>query len=197
MQKGDTNGAERAWTAMAYSGSDPVLKAGDGMRRRWMSRLDREAVRAALQAYYRKEIAYPAALDQLAAAGITNGVPLRDRFDDPWEYSLASFSHFKDLAGQRYELTSKSLRRASDLAETLRKPYAWNLAATGATRLPSGEGVTFMRFTFAPDARGAVPPPLEITLGERDRVGKGIQFVYAGRALLVLAGEDYWCVVKP
>ncbi len=113
---GQAEAAATAWTGALNTDEDQVARAADTMARRWLTRLDRERVMAALRAYYAAEVRYPPALDALQTLPPQQHPPFKDRWGDAWSYRLASFHAIKGVEAQRYVLESRTLGKASDLA---------------------------------------------------------------------------------
>ena len=91
-----------------------------------MTRIDRERVKAALQFYYRREVRYPRALDELIAYKWMPkelAPPREDRFGSEWRYALVGFKSMSGLLDQKYEISASKLGKGSDLTEALTKPY--------------------------------------------------------------------------
>lgn len=98
----------------------------------WMTRADRETVESALRAYYRKEIAYPKELSQIAnhpRLKTQPKPPETDRFGRPWIYGLTSLQKLKGFNDQRYTLRSAVLGELSDLTSAAALPYASRIDA--------------------------------------------------------------------
>ncbi len=116
--------------------NSPAGPTGEGLRRialGWLTRFDREKVAAALQLYYRKEVAYPKSLDQLVASPKISAdarQPLNDRFGKPWVYQLTGFTKLRGFPDQKYSLQSSALGDFSDLKQALNAPYASRITAT-------------------------------------------------------------------
>jgi hypothetical protein len=110
----------------------PVNDCARRLASGWLTRADREKIDAALHAYYRKEIAYPKELAQLASHPRFKKeprLPEVDRFGKPWSYTLTSFEKFKGLADQRYALRSAVLGELSELKAAEALPYAGQISA--------------------------------------------------------------------
>lgn len=138
--------------------ADLVAPAGpvnDGARRLalgWMSRADREQVLPALQAYFRKEIAYPKTLEQVAAHPKLKALPQppwRDRFGKPWDYSLTGFAKVKGFADQKYALRSAVLGDTSELKAALKLPYASRISAVPQQVIPAPGNTQAVKFNLA------------------------------------------------
>lgn len=133
----------------------PPGPVNDGARRLalgWMTRADRERVLPALQAYYRKEIAYPKTLEQLAAHPKLKAQPQppwRDRFGKPWEYSLTGFGKVKGFADQKYALRSAVLGETSELKVAVNLPYASRISAVPQQVIPAPGNTQAVKFKLA------------------------------------------------
>ena len=119
---------------LAADRADPIGAEARVFAQRWLTRLDREQVRAGLQQYYRDHVAYPATLSALGELAVTNRPPLADRFGREWKYELATMKRLTKLRAQRYNLTSVTLGDDSDLGAMLRRPYGAGLVLWRTTR---------------------------------------------------------------
>ena len=155
LKMGNTNEAVRLLKAMVESPDpDPLARAGSAMARRWLTRLDREQLRAALKAYYLAHIRYPDSLEALAAWKPSEPLPLTDRWRQPWRYRLAAFERVRGLSAQKYVLESPALAGSSDLAAALTRPYAGAIGLRPREAAEAGEGkvsVLFMRSSVSFD----------------------------------------------
>ena len=138
--------------------ADLALSAGTvnaGARRlaqAWLTRADREQVMAALQAYYRKEVAYPKSLEQLAKnprLKTETQPPFQDRYGKPWSYALTGFVKLKGFADQKYSLRSAVLGDVSDLKTAVKLPYAARISAAPQQVMPSPGNTLAVKFTLA------------------------------------------------
>ena len=133
----------------------PAGPVNDGARRLalgWMSRADREQVPPALQAYYRKEAAYPKTLEQLAAHPKLKSQPQppwRDRFGKPWDYQLTGFAKLKGFADQKYALRSAVLGDTSELKVVVNLPYASRISAMPQQVIPAPGNTQAVKFNLA------------------------------------------------
>ena len=116
LRAGQQPEATKTFESLLTNNPDPLAKAGDTMARRWLTRLDREQVKAALLTAYAGKIEFPASL-----AGIQ---PPTDRWGKPWLYELAKPKHIPGIAKQTYRLESTALGAGSDLATALKIPYS-------------------------------------------------------------------------
>ena len=186
LQSRQTNAAVRLWEAMLSSTGEPLPKAADQMARGWLTRLDRESVRAALLRVYTRDIEFPAALDAIKTLKLAAMPPFTDRWGEAWSYRLADLRVFKGLARQRYELECKRLGAGSDLTLSLKIPYASRITFEPArilTGVGAGDSVEFS----SPTRKNiALMPGTDMD---------GVTFAYLGRTLLILSDGDHWRVV--
>jgi hypothetical protein len=192
LQLGRTAEAAAAFEAALdpARSSEPLVHAADALARRWLSRIDREAVAAALKDYHREHVAYPDALAVFSAWPAATRPPLLDRMGDPWSYRLAGFQRLKVGGEQRYNLYSRAIGRETS-----------SLEAARALRQPD------LPITFVRKNTGA-PALAEFRIGggtnrlvvvqEGARSG-GLRFVALdgqGRFAL-LCDDDFWLTALP
>jgi hypothetical protein len=156
------------------------------LARCWLTRLDRDEVRAALQKAWIDDIQYPSSLDGLAKPL----PPMQDRWGQAWRYRPAVFKRLKTEA-QRYTLESPELGADSDLAAALERPWpkepslraiAVNTEA-GATPV-----VTFQTLTT----------PSEKILMTEGKTSSGLALVRTGpRAMLIVEGDYAFLIPNP
>ena len=191
LQGGDPGAAAGPLNALAAAhGSDPLSQAGVAMAQRWLTRLDRERLRTALQAYYRVHVRFPDTLDALAPPANAVPLPLKDRFDKPWAYELGRFQRVRGLVGQRYTLASPTLGATSDLAQALARTYgAAVLEPVEVTA--AGEGKSAVRF------KTVGPAPKDVVLTEGTDYN-GLTLARVGATLLALSdGDSWWLLPRP
>lgn len=190
LKAGATGEAARILQGLAAApGDDPVVDVGREMARRWLTRLDRIAVQAALRSYYLQFIRYPESLEELRAVPNLPAPPLTDRWNKPWRYRRVPFRRLTKLRDQRYTVESAMLPGdTSDLAAARRVPYASTirLKAVGVTAAGGDkQGVEF-ETTSAPAKR--------VLLAEGTDY-EGVRLVKIGASLLLLSDGDYWLVL--
>ena len=137
---------------MAADLSAPPGAVNDGARRLamgWITRVDREQLAGALQAHYRKQVAYPKTLDQLPAEARSSP---HDRFGKPWNYRLTGFAKLKGFTDQKYSLESVVLGDTSDLKTALKLPYAARLSAVPSQVLAGPSDLPAVKFNVAGSA---------------------------------------------
>ena len=192
LQAGRAAAAAAAYESALARGApaDPLAAAADAMARRWLSRLDREQVVAALAAYHREHVAFPPNLAVFESWPEARRPPLRDRRGDAWIYQFQTFRRLRIDTAQRYILYSRSAGRETSALE-----------AALALRPPATPAV-FVRKSAGPPAvaelrvGGADRPPVLVQEGTR---AGGLVFAAidsAGRFAL-LSDEEFWLMALP
>ena len=176
-------------TPMVRPGSTGLDKGVSELARAWLTRLDREIVKAALQKVYSREVAYPEKLDvwQQRDAGAP---PLADRWGKGWKYRLTGFSRIPGLRNQKYELQALLLKDTSDLAAALSLPYAKQITVKPVRlrRMTSGPPM----IVFKTGETGS-----EATMAAGTR-SEGTFLAYVGDRIILLADYTHWKVLpKP
>jgi hypothetical protein len=173
---------QNAPAAALYKGllADPATPAPLAeLARRWLTRLDREEVRAALQNAWTHTIRYPDTLDALPAPR----PPLKDRWDRPWLYKPRTLKLLKSDA-QRYDLQSTALEADSDLAPAAARPWPADLPLRPVSVASVAGSSTLV--TFETVGRTPVEKP---TLTE-GKSWNGIALIKVGpKALLIVSGD--------
>jgi hypothetical protein len=191
LQLGKTNEATAILKAMAGGGGTPFSAATQEMAFRWLSRLDLEKVKPALQLAYRRNIEYPPTLDALKTLPPTAIPPLNDRWDMPWKYEPTGFKKIPGLIGQSYQLSCVKLGDDSSLAKALARPYADNIDLKPISISAISQGNQILKLETA----GAKPS--SILLAEGARHG-AITFAYGGLKVILLTNGDHWLMLpKP
>jgi hypothetical protein len=169
----------------------PAGSVNDGSRRLalgWMSRADREQVLPALQAYYRKEAAYPKTLEQLAAHPKLKAQPQppwRDRFGKPWDYQLTGFAKLKGFTDQKYSLRCAVLGNTSELKTAVKLPYASRISAVPQQVIPAPGNTQAVKFKLA---------------GSTAVVGVGqatgdLHVAFVGAKIIVVCDYTHWKIL--
>ncbi len=168
--------------------------AGNGVQtgaarvaRGWISRRDREKVAAALKQYYAGEIAFPAALSEIAAhPDIPAGSqpPANDAFGAPWSYRLTGFEGVPGFENQKYSLECAELGPLSGLRESLGIPYAGHIAIKPTAIKPGPGGVPVVTFQ-SPDSKG-------VSVVGEGQAAKGVHLAFAGRTLVLVCDATHW-----
>lgn len=180
--------------AMSTTKTDPLSSAAANMARTWMTRLEMEQVRQALQLYYRKHVEYPKTLDLIKPFQKDGQPPLVDHFGKPWSYSLADFQSLKKLGtlyamyGQKYTLKSVSLGTNSELKASLKTPYASTITLKPVKMLSGMPGKEMVQF----ESTDGKQTKVIISIGTDNA---GITLSYVGPKLLILSDMNYWLIL--
>lgn len=180
--------ASTQWLACVSTEATNTLGQGAALlSRAWLTRMDRERVRAGLQFFYRKEIRYPRSLVELASykkLPADMASPDQDRWGNVWRYRLVGFKTMPGLEDQKYELLSGRLGEGSDLKAALARPYGDGIRAKPVrvvtTAIPGREVMEVSR---------EAEPALALTAGREDQP---LFLAYVGRRLVVLCDSFHW-----
>ncbi|MCX7818069.1 MAG: hypothetical protein N2652_02505 [Kiritimatiellae bacterium] len=179
LREAATNQAAALWSEMLQADATPLDRAGQTIARRWLTRLDREAVRAALRRHYAQHVAFPPTLQPLRALPPDQRPPLTDRFGEAWQYSLDGFRRIPGTRGHRYRLFSSRLgEELSDLSTALARPYGGGHEPPRPLRR-LGAAVQF--------ELGSEQP----VVGENTTIGPW-RLARVTERFLVLSDDDYW-----
>ncbi len=163
----------------------------------WMSLLDIDPVKKALQCYYRKEVRYPESLDALVGyPGIPANLKFRlnDRWDRPWNYRLIGFKSAPGFRNQRYSINSLRLDATPDLASTLQRPYASEIHARPMRTRTTGGGNVVVEFA---NWLGEQEEGQRFFLSSGRKSGD-IFLAYVGEKLIIVCDRIHWKVLpKP
>lgn len=186
LSLGQKDEARRLLETLLTDDATPLRKAATGIAQAWLTRLDLQTVKAALQRYYRAHVEYPPGLDALRS--LDSSVPLTDRWGRDWSYRQTGFSTLRGMSGQRFEVSSPTLGADSELAAALAAPYAGSIEvqATGFAAADSSRRT--IRFAVA----GSSPQTLLLQPGTRS---DSFAFPFMGDSIIVLADRDYWLVL--
>ena len=157
----------------------------DGARRvaqGWLTREDRDQVAAALQGYYRKNVAYPKTLDQLPTDARP---PMADRFGKPWNYKLAGFAKVKGFADQKYALESAALGDTSDFKAALKLPYAARITAVPVEVVALPGGKQAVKFNV-----GGSPAVVGVGQAAGD-----LYLAFVGAKIVVVCDCTHWKII--
>lgn len=189
-----------------YRAGTPLEDGVASLAKAWLTRMDRERVKAALQFYYRREVKYPRSLEELYAyKPLTKELtPLRqDRWDTNWRYALIGFKSMPGLLDQKYEISSSRLGRGSDLAESLAVPYGDLIHIRPIRMLSSKQGGEVVEWMLSPpssatdDDATAKPAGQTVALGIGS-IADGPGVVYIGRTILVVHDNYHFKIfVRP
>jgi hypothetical protein len=181
-----TNDAIRVFRTLARSNSAGGLdRAARDVACAWLSRIDREAVRSALEAEYVKHVEYPESLDVLAA--LPNPPPLKDRWGRAWIYRQRGFNLLSGLQGQRYMLESAKLKPETDLRKAMARPYGAGLKLTLVREISKKAGSEIAEVEIESDSSKS---SVVLSLGSSKR---GLTYAYRGKGFMIFA-DDYWHV---
>ena len=176
------------WEADLSLPPSPLNDAARRLAFAWMSRRDQETVAAALQAYYRKEIAYPKDLAQLAANPKLKTVPRApetDRFGKAWMYALTGFEKLKGFENQKYTLRSAVLGDLSDVKAAAALPYASRITAVPRQVVPMPDNTLAVRFNY-----GNVTSVTLLGSGSGD-----VLLAYVGAKIIVVCDYTHWKIL--
>ncbi len=167
------------------------------MARNWMSLLDIEPVKQALQYYYRKEVGYPKSLDALIGHP---GIPvelkfsLNDRWDHPWTYRLTGFKSAPGFRNQRYSISCSMLDTTTDLISALQLPYASEIHALPIYTRTTGNSSVVVEFA---NWIGEQEEGQRFLLSVGKKSGD-IFLAYVGEKLIIICDRIHWKVLpKP
>ena len=169
----------------------------------WLSRMDREKVKKALQFYYRRNVAYPRKLTDLAAYPMlpkSLSFDERDRWHLYWSYRLTGLKTIPGLLDQKYELQSQRLGDGSDLAEALTVPCG-ALLRVEPVRVRSttpGREVLELRYLPAGETREAENTAGGIVISTVGSWTDSVYLAYVGRYVVIVNDYHHWKVLpKP
>ena len=151
----------------------------------WMSRADREKVAASLQAYYRKEVAYPKDLAQITTHPRLKNEPKppeTDRFGKPWSYTLTSFEKIKGLTDQKYSLRSSVLGDLSELKVAEKLPYGARINAVPQHVIAMPDNTTAVSFKLGTSSLLSLMGP-----GTKD-----LHLAFIGAKIIVVCDHTHW-----
>jgi hypothetical protein len=160
----------------------PVNAGAQRLAMGWMSRVDREQVAAALQAYYRKEVAYPKTLDLVRPIA---QFPPTDRFGKPWTYKLTGFGKVPGFTDQKYSLQSATLGDVSEFKEAVQLPYASRIVAVPLQVLPAAANTQVVKFKM-----GGSTAALGTGQGAGD-----LFLAYVGEHIIVVCDYTHWKIL--
>jgi hypothetical protein len=183
LESGDFDGAKQLLDTMASAGADPVAAIGAEMARRWLTRLDREQVAAALQKVYAEDLEYPETLAAVSALAPPFHPPMTDRWGAAWLYTPAAFKKLQIGDRQTFILESSKLGDGSELKRALALPY--------------GAGFTFKPVKLMPPIGGKAVIVFQSAEGKTATVSEGaagsdLGLAYLGDEVLILSTGDYW-----
>jgi len=200
LQLGRRDDAVRIFERFAAAGADPLHNGAHTLSLAWLTRLDREKVKTALEFYYRKNVGYPRTLKDLRdfpALPAALAFPMEDRWGLQWGYRLTGLKMITGLLDQKYALRSQRLAADSDLDQALALPCAARLNVAPVrvrTSTPGREVVDFR--ILSPEGEDAPASggreSLVVSVG---RTGNGIHLAYVGRALVIVNDTLHWKIM--
>lgn len=171
----------------------PIARYADTMARRWLSRIDHEAIEKALKTYYADNVEYPSSLAPLLNLPKDKAPPKADRFGDPWVYKTEGLGKLKIAANQRYTLSSKNVgAKSTKLSDVPADSYGKKSASIVARKSVSPLSVEFETVTEAGPQRG---------VATESGLINGIRFLKMDSdsrfALMIDSECDFWVVATP
>jgi hypothetical protein len=185
LEAADYDGARQLLEKMAASDTDPVSAMGAEMARRWLTRLDRESVAAALEKVYAEELEYPDNLSAVSALPPAFRPPLTDRWGADWLYTPTAFKKLDTGRSQTFVLESTKLGETSELKRALALPYGAAFTYKPVKVMPGIGGKAVITFQ---DASGRMA-----TVSE-GAAGNDLGLAYLGDDVLILSNGDYWSI---
>jgi hypothetical protein len=181
-------------TVIATSRTDMLGAAAVNMAKAWLTRLEMEQMKQALQLYYQKYIEYPKSIDLVKPFQKSGQPPFVDQWGKPWAYSLAEFQHLKKLGamygmyGQKYTIKSTALGTNSELKAAMKIPYAGGLPLKPVKMINGMQGKEMVQFETTDGKQSKVVLSIGTDSG-------GITLNYAGPKLLILSDMNHWLIV--
>lgn len=194
LKSGRTDEARAALTPCLKASSDPVHMGARELARAWLTRLDIEAVKSSLQAYYRNEVRYPESISALAVhPRIPDSMrpPLTDRWGNAWSYKLEDFRAITLPRGQRYRLESPKLKGTSGIEAALEVPYADLIRVQPVKALRSADGRPMVQFSGM--KVGADSNTVSII--QEGSSAEGIFLAHVGPKLILVCDDLHWRVL--
>jgi len=163
----------------------PINECARRLASGWMTRADREKVAAALQAFYRKEVAYPKDLAQVTMHPRLKNepkAPETDRFGKPWSYTLTNLEKFQGLTDQKYSLRSSVLGDLSDLKVAEKLPYGARITAVPQRVIAMPDNTAAVSFNTG-------------TTSSLSMLGPGtgdLHLAFIGAKIIVVCDHTHW-----
>lgn len=188
LRDGRRTEAFAMWEVDLSLPNSPLNECARRLANGWLTRADREKVVAALQAYYRKEIAYPKNLAEIAAhPKLKNEVkpPETDRFGKPWSYSLTGFEKVKGFGDQKYSLRSTVLGDLSETSAAEKLPYASRIVAVPQRVIAMPDTTIGVSFNI-----GKTPSLSMLGPGAGD-----LHLAFVGAKIIVVCDHTHWKIL--
>ena len=203
LQLGRIGEAARTFERVTLSRGDHLRDAARSIALAWLTRMDREKIKQALQFYYRKEMAYPVKLPDLAAyPGLPESLafPEHDRWNASWSYHLTGFKTIPGLLDQKYALRSLRLGEGSDLGEALAVPCGGLMRIEPLRIEATAPGRQVLELRYLPEREEAAEktPTRDRIIVKAGSRSDAILLAYVGSHLVVLSDHHHWKVLpKP
>lgn len=163
----------------------PLNDCAQRLAKAWMTRFDHEKLESALRTYYRREIAYPKDLSQIASHPRFKDEPKppeTDRFGKPWIYALTSLDKLKGFNDQRYTLRSVILGDLSDLKTAAALPYGARLVSVPLRVVAMPDNTPAVSFKTGTSTALSLPGP-----GTGD-----LHLAFIGYKIIVVCDHTHW-----
>jgi hypothetical protein len=174
----------------------PLVDGAAALAKSWMTRIDREQLKTALQFYYRREVRYPRSLDELFAypkLPKDPALPRQDRWKTDWRYALVGFKTMPGMLDQKYEIfCSKLGNSGSDLALALAVPYGRLINAKPVRMLSSTPGSETAEWLIAPPSASTSAADAKTAALGAGSTAQGLSVAYIGKLILVAYDKDHW-----
>jgi len=187
-------------TVISMESSDPLGIAAANMSRAWLTRIDMEQVKQALQLCYYKNIIYPKTIDEIKPFQKDGQPPLVDRWNKQWVYSLEESKYAKKAGiatyGQFWSLkssmlgTNSAMRNvgATALTKALKVSYGAGIALKPAKLLSGTPGKEMVQFETTDGKQARVILTFGVETG-------GMVLCYAGPKLIILSDMNHWAIL--
>lgn len=201
LQLGRNEEAREIFSRLAGKNGTPLQKGAGMMAKAWLTRLDREGIKEALQFYYRKKIAYPSKLSVLAEyPKIPDRLKFieKDHFGSSWSYELTGFSRLPGMLDQKYRLRSIRLGSSSDLAEALQVPCGELLRVEPMRMSSTLVGMEVLELRVLQEQKDGAEEESDsdkviLKVGSR---ADSVFLAYVGNYLVVVSDYHHWKVMS-
>jgi len=188
LRAGRPQEAFALWESDLKLPASPLNECAKRLACGWMSRADREKVVASLQAYYRREVAYPKNLELIAAHPRLKNepkAPEKDRFGNPWSYTLTGFEKTKGFPDQKYSLKSSVLGDLSDLQSAASLVYASKITAVPQRVITMPNNTSAVSFNLGKSVSMSMAGP-----GQGD-----LHLAFIGAKFIVVCDHTHWKIL--
>jgi hypothetical protein len=200
LQLGRQEDAVKVFVRLSKSRGSSLEDGGKTISLAWLTRMDRDRIKESLQFYYRRKMAYPAKLADLAAyPKLPESLVFadRDRWDSTWSYQLTGFRTIPNMLDQKYRLRSVRLGGGSDLAEALAVPCGGLLRIEPVRVSSSVTGMEVLELRHLPESEGGAeeaPAREKIMLKVGSRT-ESVFLAYVGPHLVIVSDYHHWKVL--